>query len=153
TYVKVVDASAGVATNLATTREVNTTLSLNIPGAINYGPLSLGATTTPANNQEMTLTQKGNDVADVTVTGSDMACSGIGVIPVGQQAWALTDVSYTDASSTPLTLSAINTHIGVDYQNNDAASSTKILYWNILVPATGVRGTCVGTTTISVIAS
>ncbi|MCX6799777.1 MAG: hypothetical protein NT091_01380 [Candidatus Falkowbacteria bacterium] len=154
TYVKVVDASAAVATNLATTREVNTTLSLNIPGTINYGPLSLGATTTPANNQEMTLTQKGNDVADVTVTGSDMTCSSIGVIPVGQQAWALTDVSYTDPGSTPLaSSSAADTNIGVNYQNDDATSSTKVLYWNLLVPATGVRGTCSGTTTISVIAS
>jgi hypothetical protein len=152
TYVKVTDLSAGTGTSNTTAKEMNTTISLDIPSAINYGSFGLGASTTAENNQEMVITQKGNDEADVEVSGATMACSGIGSLPVGQQKWsANSDLGYNDAAGT-LTGTPDDTNLNVVYRTDDANANTKTLYWNIAIPATGVKGVCTGTDTITTIA-
>lgn len=147
--VKVVDKSTVAASN-TNTSEMNTLLALNIPTTIPYGSFALGATTTATNNQDMVIEQRGNARGDVEVSGSDMTCSGIGTIPVGKQKWALSDVGESHASSTALTASAIASHLNVNYRKNDATAETKTLTWNIGIPATGVRGVCTGTNTLTV---
>lgn len=152
--VTVTDLSASSDTD-SVDQEVNALLALNIPTTIAYGSFSLGASTTAANNQDMTITQKGNVVADVSVSGTAMACSGLGTIPVGNQKWSITDVGYTNGSAVALTGSSVDTDLNVDYQKNENFSgfpSTKVLTWNIGIPTTGVRGTCTGTNTVSVLA-
>jgi len=134
------------------TTEVNTLLGLNIPTAIAYGTFGLGASTTAANNQEMIITQKGNDEADVEVSGTTMPCSSIGTIPIANQKWALSDVDYVDGAATALSGSASDTDLHVAYRTDDVTANTKSLYWNIFVPVTGVKGVCSGTNTVGVIA-
>lgn len=153
-FVTVTDLSAATGTGTAVS-EVNALTALNIPLTIPYGTFGLGATTTASNNQDMTLTQKGNTRADVTVAGTAMTCSGLGTIAVGQQKWATsTDVGYTDASAVVLTGSGVDTDLDVDYQKDESfasASSTRNIYWNIGIPTSGVRGLCSGTNTITVL--
>jgi hypothetical protein len=158
---KVTDTDLSDTTGTASaTTNVNSLLALNIPASIAYGQFALGATTTGSatlsgngSNIIMPITQEGNVVADVNVSGSDMTCDGLGTIPVGNEAWALGAVDYSAA--TPLTASAVNTLIGVDYQTDDNFAtnpSLKDLYWHIKIPATGVRGVCTGSNTLSIIA-
>lgn len=135
----------------STTKEVATILSVNIPNAITYGTFSLGAKTASSTNQEMVITQKGNDEADVNVSGSDMACTDIGTIPVANQKWVLTDLGYDDGG-TALSGTPTDTDLNVGYRDDQNTDVTKSLYWNIEIPATGVKGVCTGSSTIAVIA-
>lgn len=152
-YTKVTDVSTSTGTDNSVTKEMATTLSLTIPASIDYGTYGLGAATTNVDNQEMVLSQQSNDQADVQVSGGDMACSAIGTIPFANQEWALTDVAHSDIASTDLSGTLTDTNIQVEYRDSETVNTTKTLYWNIEIPATGVRGTCSGTNTISVIAS
>jgi hypothetical protein len=150
--VQVWDKSGAGQINNSVTKEIATILSVDIPSSISYGnSFSLGQKTTSADNQEMVITQTGNDETDVQVSGTDMTCS-LGSIPAGNQKWALSDVGYTSGSSTPLTHSSDNTFIDVGYRDNDNASTTKTLYWNLGIPDSGVKGNCVGANTIVAIA-
>src|SRR3989344_5548802 len=164
--VKVTDLSDDVGT-LSETTEVAGLLGLDIPLEIGYGSFTLGATTTPAEtyaagtNVIHTLQQKGNVIADVVVQGSGtgpsadgvMACSALGSIPVVNQKWATSSVAYSDAIS--LSATGVDTDIAVQYQQDDdfvSNPSVKKLYWHIGIPTTGVRGTCTGQNTISIVA-
>jgi hypothetical protein len=144
------DSTANNVNATVNTAEVGTLLSLVIPGTINYGTLTRAQETTTANNQEMTITQNGNDVADVEVSGTTMPCTVLGTVPIASQEWSLTDVVYS--SGTDLTASAVDTNFAIGYRTIDATPLTKILYWNIGMPA-AVTGTCSGTNTITAIAS
>ena len=146
------DSTANNVNATINTAEVGTLLSLVIPGTINYGTLTRAQETNTSTNQEMTITQNGNDGADVTVLGTTMPCDVLGTIPIASQEWALTDVIYGDLASTDLTGEAVDTNFGISYRTNDATPLTKVLYWNIGMPA-AVSGTCTGSNTITAIAS
>jgi hypothetical protein len=145
------DATATGASTI-TTPEIGTLLALSIPATINYGTLTRAEKTTNSTNQAMTITQYGNDSADVEVSGTAMSCSTIGDIAIGDQEWALTDLSHSAGGSTNLTGSAVDTNFGIAYRTNDGAALTKDLYWNVEMPV-AVSGTCTGTNTITAIAS
>lgn len=132
--------------------DVRTLLALNIPTSISYGTLTNGQSTTSSNNQVYTLTQQGNDAASVTVKGTDMACSVTGTIPVGNQQWSTSDVSYADANATALTTTAVDTGIEIAPQTDDLTTVTTNLYWNLAIPD-DVVGTCTGTNTVSAVAT
>lgn len=151
-----VDDGSTTGTDNTLAGEVNTLLSLNIPDAINYGSLGLGATTTTATNQVMNIVQNGNDEADVEISsGAAMSCT-LGNIPVQNQHWALTDVGWTEGDVWTLTTalggSAADTNLNVAYQDSDSTATNANLFWNIEIPNFGVGGTCTGTTTITAIA-
>lgn len=152
-WVVLVDVTDGTASaqDTSLTKEMETMMALTIPSSINYGTLALGATTSAANNQEQTISQAGNDVADVNVSGTVMTCDIRGSIAVGNQEWALTDVPYGDLASTDLTGLAVDTNLGVPLRTSDTVNTSKILYWNIGIPSSGVEGTCTGTNTITAI--
>jgi len=149
--VKVVDDSALSATSTQL-YEIGTLLALSIPGSINYGTLAREASTTNTNNQEMTITQYGNDGADVEVSGTTMPCTVVGTVPIANQKWSLTDLSAASGAVTALTGSAVDSNFAISYRTSDAGALTKILYWNIIMPAVAT-GTCSGTNTITSIAS
>ncbi|MFC1618031.1 hypothetical protein ACFL2B_02000 [Patescibacteria group bacterium] len=128
--------------------EYNTKLGLSIPDTINYGNLANNTSTTSANNQVQTITQQGNDVADVEVSGLDLTCTS-GTIPIGNTQWSLTDVGYNGTGTTALTSSSTDTNLNVGLQTNGLI--TKNLYWDILIPY-DVYGTCSGNTTITAVA-
>ena len=150
-YIKVLDISTASTTDSALAKEVASTLSLDIPGAISFGSFSLGSQTTQDNNYEMTIIQKGNSEADIMVSGSDMICSDIGLIEVEEQKWSLDDVGYSSASSTSLTENPTLVDILVDYRDDDQADMTKMMYWNIGIATSSVKGTCSGSSTFSVV--
>jgi len=133
--------------------EVAPLLALSIPNTINFGSLSLGVSTSNANNVEMTIEQNGNDGADVEVSMADAAltCAGIGSIPRNNIEWALTDLSHSAAGSNDLTGIPVDTNLAIGYRHG--ANPNKKLFWNIQIPAVGVKGSCTGTTTISAISS
>ena len=148
--VKVNDKNSGTGNSTKTNMEVATLLSLNIPETgIAYGTLASNTSTVASNNQEMTITQYGNDEADVLVSGTDMSCSGLGYIPSGEQEWSLTDTDHSATNNTDLAPTAVDTDLNVGYRTDGAVS--KILYWNINVPYGNV-GTCTGTNTITALA-
>ena len=154
--VAVTDGSA-TTTNSTNTVEVNTSMALTIPTTIQYGSLALGAETTDSNNQEMSIVQNGNKVTDVEVsTAAAMTCAR-GTIPIANQEWSLTDVSY--GSGTDLSSSAADTNIGINTNVDDSDGSatnpsdgTRSIYWNIAIPSSGIEGSCTGTTVITAIA-
>ncbi len=151
--VKVTDNDAANATNNSLHKEVETRLALSIPGTIPYGSLSLGQTTTNANNVQMDLQQYGNDEADVEVSSAGpMGCTVAGAIPVANQKWVLTDVGYSDGSAVALSGTPADTDINIGYRTNDGAPLTKSLFWNIAIPTSGVEGVCTGTNTVTTIA-
>ena len=158
--VVVTDLTPTTGTASATT-EVNALLGLFIPTDIAYGQFALGATSSASasvsgngSNVIHNIDQKGNVIADVTVEGGVMTCSALGTIPVGNQKWALAANGYE--SATALTATAFDTDLAVQYQTDDnyvSNPSRKQLFWSIGIPTTGVRGTCTGTNTISVLAA
>jgi hypothetical protein len=151
-YVKTINASSSEAINNSTTKEVATVLSLDISGVINYGGLSLGDVTTADNNYELVIAQKGNSLADVEVSGADMTCD-IGSIPVGNQKWSLSDVSYNSGSTVALSTTPTRTNLNMGYRDDDGTALTKALFWNISIPATGIKGSCSGSNTITAIST
>lgn len=149
--VKVLDDSTSNATSTQTF-EVGTLLALSIPSTIDYGTLAREQSTTNTNNIEMSITQYGNDQADVEVSGTTMTCSVVGTITAGQQKWSLTDLSAGAGGVTALTGSAVDTNFGLGYRTSDSTALTKTLYWGIIMPAVA-SGTCSGTNTITAIAA
>ena len=135
---------------LAATIEVNSLLALNLPDAIDYGTRSLGENSSSTTNIETVLTQRGNTKADVQVSGTSMSCSLLGTLPATAQKWALTDVD--SASSAALTTTAAAAARNIDLRTNESSELSASLYWNIAIPASGVKGTCTGNNTIAVIA-
>jgi len=134
------------------TMEVATMVSLSIPTAINFGTLARSESTTSDTNAEITLTQFGNDVTDVDVKGTAMACTILGEIAVGDQEWALTDVSHGTVGSTSLTDTAVDTDFAIGYRTSESIALTKKLYWNVVMPD-AVSGTCTGTVTMTAFSS
>jgi len=68
--------------------DVKTLLALDIPTTIDYGTLTNNEKTDETNNQEKTITQQGNDEADLEVSSAAaMSCTVNGTIPVPNQAW------------------------------------------------------------------
>ena len=148
-YVEVTDGTATGSDN-ALTKEMNSVLSLTIPGSLDFGNHNIGYVTTSVNNVEMSIGQTGNVNADVEISmSSGLACT-YGTITRDNFKWSLTDVGFASGSATVLTASSVDTNLDVGYGSDATPSPSKILYLNTTIPV-GVGGTCSGTTTISAI--
>ncbi len=143
------DDVGGTGAAYSVTQEVGTLLALTLPSNINYGTLLKGQKTDSDNNQELLIVQRGNDVADVEVSGSAMTCSGGGSIPIANQEWALSDID--SGSGTDLTSLAVDTDLDVQYKTS--MDVTRYLFWNIEIPLEGLSGSCIGTNTITAISA
>ncbi|MFH1142294.1 MAG: hypothetical protein ABIH67_03480 [Candidatus Uhrbacteria bacterium] len=150
-YVKVEDQDLAYDTDSLVTKNVESFLSLNIPALIDFNTLALGDQTTDSDNSEMIVTQYGNSLADLEVSGTDLTCSTFGTIPIGNVEWALSDVAYGNASGYDLTGIAVDTNIAIGLRTDDLNPVTKTLYWNMAIPVLGVKGTCAGTVIITTI--
>lgn len=138
--------------------EVGANMALNIPAAVAYGARSLGSSTMGADNVAMTIGQFGNVRADVTVhasSGADdansMSCT-IGKIAATAQKWSTADGNYgTGDTALPYGVgAAVDTNLNVLARaHGDVAAPSRELYWGIQIPASGVSGSCTGTTVIS----
>lgn len=138
--------------NNALRKEVNTLLALQIPNALDFGTLALLSQTNAGNNQTMTVTQFGNDEADVEVSmATPMNCSVRGSIPQNAVKWGLTDAAWNDVGNVALSGTPTDTELNVGYRTNDGVALTKDLFWNISIPS-GVEGTCNSNMVITAIA-
>lgn len=148
-YVEVTDGT-DTGSNNALTKEMNSVLSLTIPGSIDFGNHNMGDVTTSGNNVEMSIAQSGNVNADVEVSmASGLTCTS-GSMPRDSFKWAVTDVGFASGSSTVMTASPVDTNLDVAYGTDGTPSPSKILYFNMSVPY-AIGGTCTGTTTLSAI--
>src|SRR3989344_1758413 len=150
-YVEVEDFATAQGT-LSATIEVNSLLALNLPDGIDYGTRSLGEQSSSTTNTQTTITQRGNTKADVQVSGDTMDCDALGALPVTAQSYALTDVGYTDASAIALSGTPTAAERNIDLRTDESNELSADLYWNIAVPASGVKGACVGSNTIAIVA-
>src|SRR3989344_2538243 len=143
---------AGSPATLTATIEVNSLLALNLPDGIDYGTRTLGEQSSSTTNVETVLTQRGNTRADVFVSGGTMDCDALGSLPVTAQRYALTDVGYTDAAATALSGTPTAAERNIDLRTDESNELAADLYWNIAIPASGVKGACVGSNTIAIVA-
>jgi len=132
--------------------EVNTLTALSIPSTLSFGAFGLGTSTTNSNNQDMTITQAGNDIADVAVSQAAALTCTSGSIPAANIQWSVTDISYNASGTFPLDTNPHDTDLAVQLQTS-GTPTTKNLYWNIAIPSSAVSGSCTGTTTITTLAS
>ena len=146
----VISDTAGLQAASIGTIEMNSLLALNLPDSIDYGTRSLAEVSSSTTNIETVLNQRGNTKADVEVLGTTMSCSALGTLPIDAQAWSLTDTDY--ASGAALTGSFVPTLRNINLRTDDANELSANLYWNIAIPATGVKGTCTGSNTIVIVA-
>lgn len=140
--------------------EVETRLAFDYPATVDYsgasaynGPIPLGTPTDSTNNFNFVVTQKGNDVGDLSLSmpnANGLVCmtSGTptGKIPTANMYFANTDTNI--AGSTALTTSPqaveLNGGAGVGYQHN-GTPVTGLAGLNLQIPASGLAGICTGT--------
>ncbi|OGG59359.1 hypothetical protein A3C89_02545 [Candidatus Kaiserbacteria bacterium RIFCSPHIGHO2_02_FULL_50_50] len=143
---------AGATGNLTATAEVNSLLALTLPDAISYGTRALGELSSATSNVVTTITQHGNTRADLQISGVNMVCDGLGALPASAQKWSLLNVGYADNAAAELASSANTANRNIFIRTDDANELTANLYWNIAIPATGAKGSCVGSNTLALVA-
>ena len=120
------------------TIEMNTTIALRTTQSISYGAIDLGAEST---QKTLTITNSGNAGIDVDLSANTVMSCADGTIPIENVHYSdTTGFSYANASST--TLIPAQYELNLANRTNDAASSTKNLYFILKMPSTGVGGSC-----------
>src|SRR3989338_2408818 len=148
-YIEVEDMATAQGT-LSATIEVNSLLALNLPDTIDYSTRSLGEVSSSTTNVETIITQRGNTNADVYAAGARMNCSVLGSLATSSQAWALDSVGFSSSTILTDTLSATSRNINL--RTSETQELADSLFWNIAIPASGVKGTCTGSNTLSITA-
>lgn len=155
------DAADAQGTYTTYTTEVAELVAGTFPD-VAFGSVALGFSSVAANNQDVTHQHTGNvDALDITValdntdTNSAVDCS-TGTIPVGNFDFDTDNGGSGDGDQgdgTALTTSAQDLDIDIAQRTNDGSSQgptnpfnagddQAYSYWNILVPSTGVLGSC-----------
>ncbi len=146
-----VNDSSQASGNMTATIDIATMLSLDMPGPIDWGTLAQNVQTVSGTNEDQTITQKGNDKADINLSGTDMGCTNTGTIPVGNIKYDLNDDGHASGgaalSGTPTLLD-----VTIPYQIT-AGAVTDSVHWEIQIPQYDVSGTCTGTITMTAVAS
>jgi len=139
-FIQVTDAQSGVGDNsgFMPTTEIGSLVAASVQPSLSWGNLDLGMISTAENNAAMTVTQTGNSIVDLSVSGTDMLCSS-GSIPVSRVSYVLTDVDGGIAlSETPTIIQDFNLPL------RTLEPVIQNLFWNISVPENGVGGVCAG---------
>jgi len=126
-----------------TTTEIDEISAANIQSSFSWGQLDLGHITTAQTNAVMTITQEGNSVLDINISGTDMTCES-GVIEMNRISYTFTDSD----GGTPLTASPVNI-FDFNLPLRTDAPVTKDIFWNLGLPETGIGGVCTGSTVIT----
>lgn len=124
------------------TFELSSLLAADATTAINYGTLNLGNT---SGQQTITITATGNRAIDLDQTASgDMVCNGQGSqnIPAGNVHLSFTDGFSYGTGDQSVTALASNIDLSLAQRINDASLQTKNIYARVLMPSSGVYGTC-----------
>jgi hypothetical protein len=144
--------SAAIAAEDANT--VNSMAGLDVVTAVvEFGDLALSASSSSATN--MSIRSQGNIPIDAYFKGDTYTCTTTGTIPVTNTKYGLTAGAYA-ALSTGLTDGDIRQDLfdlGVrGVVTADGANSDVGEYWGILIPDSGVAGTCTNTLTVTAVA-
>jgi hypothetical protein len=119
---------------------------------ISFSTLALGASSTTPTT--MTVRSQGNVQIDSIFSGTNYTCT-VGTIPVTNTNYNMTTGNY-DALQKALTAAAVTQtdfDLGVrGVATTNGNNSDKYEYWGILIPTTGVGGTCNDTLTVAAIA-
>lgn len=142
------DVSVGPAAQSSSTAEIEVLTAISVSSSINYGNVSLNASSSDVG---LGVRNTGNEELDVNFAGLPMPCSLIGTIAVGQQRYATGSVDYN--AKTVLTGSSTLFELNLPRQTTVSTFSTDTIYWQIKLPASGVAGQCQGTSTITSIQS
>lgn len=127
------------------TIEMNSTVALDVTPSIDYGTINLGVESA---QKTLTITNTGNSGIDIDVSGSGSMNCQSGSIPVENAHYSQSQ-GFAYAAGTPLAQTATEVELNLANQTNDAATSTKDMYFVLKNPALGVGGTCANTLTIS----
>lgn len=149
-----VTANDGTATSSAgtATTEVNTLLSLDVTGTVNYGTIALGGTSA---DQTVSITNTGNAGIDATIlaTTATFSCT-VGSFAVGQAEWSTTAAfSYGAGTDMTTTAAALHGAAGAMVPQRTAGVSSTNFYTAVQLPSTGISGTCTNTLTVAATAS
>lgn len=154
---------AGTVTGLAYSTDTVTNgalLALDLTSAtIAYGTVEIGGT---SDGQTTTIENKGNQVLDSYIGGTDMI-SGGNTIPRAQQKWHHTSGTFDwDAAGYALVAAGggstaaegcADRNITVRNLNGSGAGSDESIYWRIRIPSAQAAGTYSGTNTFTATAS
>ncbi len=149
-----VTANDGTATSAAgtATTEINTLLSLDVTGTVNYGTVALSGTSA---NQTVSVTNTGNAGIDATISGTtgSFTCT-VGNFTLGSAEWSLSPV-FTYGTGTDITTisAALHSAVGALVVQRTAGVSSSNFYTAVQLPATGISGTCTNTLTVAATAA
>lgn len=137
------DASTETGNSTKTDVTINNLTAIDITETyLNFGALNLGDNSDPDRNA--TANNCGNYLMSINVSGTDLTCA-VSSIPVANLKY---NVSYESAYADKTALSATPTYSGssIDKATTDAGS-LNYTYWEIKIPAAGVKGLCTGNIT------
>ena len=126
--------------------EIYPLTAVDVSSSINYGSLSLGATST---EQSLSIVNTGNDnTTDLDMAGTDMTCT-TGTIASENQFYTLTSESYGSAPTLSNSSSTIDFNLA-KRTSTLGGQSASIVYWKLNIPTDegSLAGSCIGTTTI-----
>jgi hypothetical protein len=131
------------------TNSVNDLAALDVTQAtIEFGSLELGKNSSSATT--MTVKSQGNIQIDAQFSGTNYSCTS-GTISVGNTKYGLITGSYDDLTTALTEDDVTQTSFDLAYRTG-GIDSTKNEYWAILIPASGVSGTCSNILTVTAIA-
>ena len=112
---------------------------------INFQSMSLGQMS--GTNQTTNVTDQGNVVLDIKVNGSNYTCTQIGLVPVNNTRYSVSAGNYSNMANNLPADSSQATETSFDLGVEGIATATnvpswKYEYWNIIIPGSGVAGTC-----------
>jgi len=120
-------------------------IALDIPGSIAYGTLGPDEQSAEQTN---TITNTGNSGIDVNVrVDGAMTCSAGSIDTANVRYSTSSGFNYDTASSTATTDQ--ETELDLSPRTDDAASSTKSMYFKLKTPQSGSGGACSNTLTIT----
>lgn len=142
---KISATDASTATGNATdTIEMNNTVALDTTPSIDYGTNDLGS---ESGEQSLTTTNTGNTSIDIDLSVSGpMNCTS-GQIAADRVHYSQTS-SFAYSQKPALSTTLTETELDLAPRSNDAAPSTKNMYFKLITPATGVGGSCSNTLTV-----
>lgn len=148
------DGAANATGRGADTNTVSDLASLDVAETtIDFSTLALGANTTSA--QSMTIRNLGNIVIDSQFSGTNYTCT-VGTIDAANTRYNLTTAGYDGMTTALANAAATQTNFDLGIRGTatgNGLDSNKTEYWNILLPSTGIGGTCTDTLTATAIAS
>jgi hypothetical protein len=135
---------------LEASNEINVTIdpliALDVTEAtIDFGTLALGATS--SSDVTATVQNTGNVQIDVNLTGSAFSCATGSLAQENIHYSASSGIAYGSMTA----LSGTTANLDLNVAKSTGASSTKLTYWKISLPANGAGGTCTDTITFTAV--